>query len=97
MNHYGLLEKEQKEKWKAMAKEAYTMNDDEEQDGKKSAQTYGPVNFDHFLNRNEKIALFKRKKEIEQHLDMLRDYKDEETKRNYYMMQLCHSIVKSLE
>ena len=38
MNHYGLLEKEQKEKWKAMAKEAYTMSDDDdEKEGKKSA------------------------------------------------------------
>jgi hypothetical protein len=43
------------------------------------------MNFDHFMNRNDKIALFKRKKEIEGHLDMLRDYKDEDMKRDYYM------------
>lgn len=29
------------------------------------AQTFGPVNFDHFANRNAKIAQLKRKKEIE--------------------------------
>jgi hypothetical protein len=41
--------------------------------------------------------MFKRKKEIERQLDMLRDYKDEDTKRNYYMMMLNHSIVRTFE
>jgi hypothetical protein len=59
--------------------------------------TYGPANFDHFINRNEKIAMFKRKKELEGQLDMLRDYKDEETRRNYYLMMLDHSVVRSFE
>lgn len=30
-------------------------------------------------------------------MDMLRDYKDEDMKREYYMMQLTHSIVRSFE
>jgi hypothetical protein len=30
--------------------------------------------------------MFKRKKEIETQLDMLRDYKDEDMKREFYMM-----------
>lgn len=58
---------------------------------------YGPANFDHFINRNDKIAMFKRKKEIEQQLDMLRDYKDEDMKREYYMGMLTHSIVRTFE
>jgi hypothetical protein len=58
---------------------------------------FGPSNFDHFNNRNDKIAMFKRKKEIEAELDMLRDYKDEDTKRSFYMAQLYHSIVRSFE
>jgi hypothetical protein len=41
--------------------------------------------------------MFKRKKEIETQLDMLRDYKDEDMKREFYMMQLGHSIVRSFE
>jgi hypothetical protein len=39
----------------------------------------------------------KRKKEIEAELDMLRDYKDEDMKRSFYMASLQHSIVRSFE
>jgi hypothetical protein len=49
---------------------------------------FGPSNFDHFNNRNDKIAMFKRKKEIETEMDMLRDYKDEDMKRSFYLTQL---------
>jgi hypothetical protein len=41
--------------------------------------------------------MYKRKKEIETQMDMLRDYKDDETRRNFYMMQLNHSIVRTFE
>jgi hypothetical protein len=78
-----------------MAKESYH-EDKEESEGKKVA-LYGPVNFDHFINRNDKIAMFKRKKDIETQLDMLRDYKDEDKKREFYMAQLQHSVVRSFE
>lgn len=60
-------------------------------------QSYGPANFDHFLNRNDKVAMFKRKKEIEAQLDMLRNYKDEDMKREFYMNMLNHSIFRSIE
>lgn len=47
-----------------MSKESY--QEDEEEEGKpKESRTYGPINFDHFINRDEKIAMFRRKKEIE--------------------------------
>jgi len=94
MNHYGLLDHEQKAKWKLMAKEAY----EEEDSGTQLAtKTYGPVNFDHFMNRNEKIAMFKRKKDLEQQLDLIRDYKDDDTRRKYYSTMLDHSVVRSFE
>ena len=79
-----------------MAKESYHEDEEEESEGKKVA-LYGPVNFDHFINRNDKIAMFKRKKDIETQLDMLRDYKDEDKKREFYMAQLQHSVVRSFE
>ena len=69
-----------------MAKESY--HEDEEESEDKKVALYGPVNFDHFINRNDKIAMFKRKKDIEMQLDMLRDYKDEDMKREFYMAQL---------
>lgn len=49
------------------------------------------------MNRNEKIAMFKRKKDLEQQLDLIRDYKDEDTRRKYYNMMLDHSVVRSFE
>ena len=67
MNHYGMLDAEMKTKWKLLAKEAYLMEKEDEKEGTQLAtRTYGPANFDHFINRNEKVAMFKRKKDIEQ-------------------------------
>ncbi len=37
------------------------------------------------------------KKDIEQQLDMLKNYKDEDMKRDFYMNHLKYSIIKSLE
>lgn len=87
MNHYQMLDKDQKAKWKAMMKEA----EGKESDGvdlkgsQPPVQMYGPANFDHFANRNEKIEIYKRKKALEEQLDMLKDYKDEDMKREFYM------------
>ena len=58
---------------------------------------YGAPNFDHFANRNEKIAMFRKKKDIETLLTTLKDYKDEDMKREFYNNQLLHSIIKSIE
>eukprot|EP00347_Sterkiella_histriomuscorum_P001695 403371033 len=100
MNHYGMLDKEQKDQWKMLMRQA----EGDEQPGqdlairdKNQPQTYGPANFDHFANRNAKIAQMKRKKEIEAQLDMLRDYKDEDMRREFYMGMLSYSIFKSIE
>jgi hypothetical protein len=41
--------------------------------------------------------MFRRKKDIEVQLDMLRDYKDEDMKREFFMASLNHTIVRSLE
>lgn len=41
--------------------------------------------------------MLRRKKDLENHLDMIRDYKDEEMKRDYYMTLLNSSILRSLE
>lgn len=35
--------------------------------------------------REAKIAEFKLKKQIQAEMDLVKDYKDEETKRNFYM------------
>ncbi len=48
-------------------------------------KTFGPVNFDHFQNRNEKIARCKTKQELTNKLTFLKTYKDEDTKRDFYM------------
>lgn len=99
MNHYGLLEKEQKDIFKNMIKDAEGGEEGQEQVALRgnAPQMYGPANFDHFANRNAKIAQARRKREIETQLDMLRDYKDEDMKREFYMGMLQYSVFKSLD
>ena len=48
-------------------------------------------------DRDTKIANFKMKKLIENNLDLLKDYKDEETKRKFYHAQLQLSIMQTFE
>ena len=100
MNHYEMLEPDQKLQWKTFIKLADGYEQNQGTDISKRQQppsTYGPANFDHFNNRNEKLEMFKRKKALEREMDMLKDYKDEDMKREFYMNQLKHSVFKSLE
>ena len=48
-------------------------------------------------DRDTKIANFKLKKSIEANLDRLKDYKDEETKREFYKTQIQLSIMATLD
>ena len=48
-------------------------------------------------DRDAKIAEFKLKKQIEQQLDKLRNYRDEEMKRDFYMVQIRQSILRTFE
>mgnify|MGYP002174335833 CR=1 FL=1 len=83
MNHYGLLDQGQKDYWKAFIKDSRV---EESLDPKENVgKTFGPVNFDHFQNRNEKIARCKTKQELTNKLTFLKTYKDEDTKRDFYM------------
>jgi hypothetical protein len=52
---------------------------------------------DAFTSRDQKIAEHRAKKEIETALNMLKDYKDEEMKREFYMGQIKKSIYTSFE
>lgn len=65
MNHYELLEKDQKDQLKTYIRQA----EGEDQPGtdvrNQQNQTYGPSNFDHFANRNAKVEAFRKKKELE--------------------------------
>ena len=50
-----------------------------------------------YEDREAKITDFKLKKQISEQLDMLKNYQDEETKRNFYMAQIKRSIFSSFE
>lgn len=52
---------------------------------------------DAFTSRDQKIAEFRAKKEIETALNMLKDYKDEQMKRDFYMGQIKKSVFQSFE
>lgn len=99
MNHYEMLDKDQKLQWKNLIKIAEGMETGgtEIATRQPTSQTFGPTDFDHFQNRNAKIEAYKRKKQIETLLDQLRDYKDEDMKRDFFMNSLKYSIIKSME
>ena len=48
-------------------------------------------------DRDTKIANFKLKKTLEANLDRLRDYQDEDMKRQFYMTQIKLSIMKTFD
>jgi hypothetical protein len=48
-------------------------------------------------SRDAKIAEFKMKKAIGDQLDMLKNYQDEETKREYYMAFIRRSVLVCFE
>ena len=50
-----------------------------------------------YEDRESKIAEFKLKKLISSQLDDLKDYRDEEMQRDFYMMQMKHSIMTTFE
>ena len=52
---------------------------------------------DAVASRDQKIAEFRAKKDIETALNMLKDYKDEQMKRDFYMGQIKKSIFVSFE
>lgn len=50
-----------------------------------------------FEDRETKIGNYKLKKQIEQNLDRLKDYKDEEKKREFFKLQIQFSIMNALD
>lgn len=86
MNHYGLLDKDVKAQFKFLMQkiEKEEMPEAEEEQTKKKVipQVYYQ---EQFLDRESKLAMFKRKRDLEMQLDILKDYKDEEMKRDFYM------------
>ncbi len=48
-------------------------------------------------NRDEKVAALKEKKALEQTLIQLKDYKDEDMRRHFYLTQLKHSVYRSFD
>lgn len=48
-------------------------------------------------DRDTKIANFKLKKALEANLERLRNYENEEMKRDFFMMQLKLSVMKAFE
>ena len=106
MNHYNLLEKPlQVAAWKAMLKRHrertnpdMAADDDEEEENKnKNGEHPMIVLARQMEDRDTKIANFKLKKTLEANLDRLKDYQDEEMKRDFYMCQIKLSIMKTFE
>jgi len=96
LNHYGVLEKEQIQKWKLYLKKQKVTYNTERRDATaeevKEAQEILAEIYAAKLNpyeeRDVKVAEYKLKKLIESQLEDLKNYNDEEMKRNFYMAQI---------
>ena len=105
LNHYGVLEKEQIKVWKSLIdkqKVAFTMarTDLMPEEVKECQELLKELTANKpnpFQDRESKIAEFRLKKTISAQLDMLKNYEDEDTKREFYMAQIRHSVLNSFE
>ena len=105
LNHYEVLDKGQTKQWKSYMNKhkVSTINEmkdatpEEVLEAKKLLEEINSEKTDAYTSRDQKIAEFKAKKEIEKVLDMLKDYKDEQMKRDFYMSQIKKSIFVSFE
>ena len=110
MNHYSLLEKPlQVKAWKEMLKKHVQRSnpsyDGDEEETKESSGASSSSKQEHPMmalarqmeDRDTKIANFKLKKTIEANLERLKNYQDEEMKRDFFMTQIKLAIMKTYE
>jgi len=105
LNHYGVLDKAQEQHWKSYMNkhkvsainELKDATPDDVKEAKKMMEELQQERPDAFSSREQKIAEFRQKKEIEAALDMLKGYKDEQMKRDFYMSQIKRSVLVSFE
>ena len=95
MKHYNLLEPNQEKKFKDFQKRYSDSLKGKESD-------FIPKDpMDMLMSGNEdrdtKIANYKLKKLLESNLDRLKDYQDEEMKREFYKCQIAFSIMGALD
>ena len=105
LNHYGVLDKDQERQWKTVIKKqqvSVTMNrkDATAEDIKEAQEMIAELNASRQSaeqNRETKIAEFKLKKVINTAMDELKNYRDEDMKREFYMLQIKRSVMISFE
>jgi len=105
LNHYGVLDKAQEQHWKfymnkhkvSAINELKDATVDDVKEAKKMMEELQQQRPDAYSNREQKIAEHRQKKEIEAALDMLKGYKDEQMKREFYMSQIQRSVLVSFE
>jgi len=105
LNHYELLDKGQEKQWKsylgrhkvATIQGMKDATPEEVKEAQKLMEELQQERPDAVASRDQKIAEFRAKKDIETALNMLKDYKDEQMKRDFYMGQIKKSIFVSFE
>jgi hypothetical protein len=105
LNHYNVLDQQQAKQWKSYmnkhkinaVKEMKDASPDDVREAQKLMEEVLQEKPDAFISRDQKIAEHKAKKQIEEALNMLKDYKDEQMKRDFYMGQIRKSIFVSFE
>ena len=105
LNHYEVLDKGQEKQWKsylgrhkvATIQGMKDATPEEVKEAQKLMEELKQERPDAVASRDQKIAEFRAKKDIETALNMLKDYKDEQMKRDFYMGQIKKSIFVSFE
>ena len=105
LNHYGVLEKDQAKALKKIFKShkvdaIRSRKDASIEEIKEAEELFAEIQAlkqNPYEDRESKIAEFKLKKLIQEQMDQLKDYKDEEMKREFYMMQLKISVMNVFE
>lgn len=99
MNHYNLLTKGQVQQWKAMHKEfaGKTGSQDDMEDAPRDVKAHAEAFQKQNEDRETKIAAYRAKKAIEANLDKLKNYSDEQMKREFYKTQIEYSILNTFE
>jgi hypothetical protein len=99
MNHYELLSKGQVQQWKQMHKEFLGKlgHQDDMEDAPRDVKAHAAAFQKQHEDREAKIAAYKAKKAIEANLERLKNYTDEQMKREFYKVQIEYSIMNTFD
>ena len=96
MKHYNLLAEDQKRKLKTFQQKYQDYLADKKIEESKMQDPMAML-MGNYEDRDTKIATYKLKKHLENNLGRLKDYRDEDMKREFYKSQIQLAIMGALD